>query len=187
MLPFSFSIHNIQLKLAQEQNAIKISEIINTLKRLGVSSEDIETQAYIIDPQYDYIDGKQVFRGYKVVHSLKVTIRDVDRIGEIIDEAVASGANTVDNIRFIVSEPSKYYQQALTAAIDDALVKAMTIGRKLKINVSEIPAQITEESYQYISPVQPALLQVSGGATPIQIGQVDITARIWAIFAYTPK
>jgi uncharacterized protein len=175
---------NIQLKVAQEQNAIKANETINTLKTLGISSDNIQTQSYTIEPQYDYIDGKQVFRGYKVTHSFKITIKDMGKIGEIIDEAVASGANIVHSINFIVSEPSKYYQQALTAAIDDALVKVITIGRKLKINVSQIPVQIVEESYQNIPP-QPFLLQAAGSTTPIQIGQAEITARIEAIFTYT--
>jgi uncharacterized protein YggE len=176
---------NSQLRLAQEQNTIKANEILNALTILGIPLEDIETQSYNISPQYDYIEGKQVFRAYRVEHILKVTIKDLLRIGEIIDAAVENGANTVSSIRFIASKPSEYYQRALTAAIDDALVKAMTIGRQLNVKISQTPAVITEQSYHYTSPVQSVLLQAAESATPIQVGQIDVTARIEAVFAYT--
>jgi len=176
---------NSQLRLAQEQNTIKVNQILNTLRMMMVSMNDIETQAYNISPQYDYVDGKQVFRGYRVEHTLKIVVKDITKVGEVIDGAVESGANIVNSIRFIASEPSKYYQKALTAAIDDALLKAMTIGRKFNIKIFHIPLVITEQNYQYSSPVQSVLLQAAESTTPIQVGQIDITARIEAVFTYT--
>lgn len=177
---------DMQLKSAQEQNSIKVNEIINSLVKLGISSDNVETQSYTINPQYDYIEGKQVFRGYNVTHILKTTVQDMDKIGEVIDKAVSSGANTVNDINFIVSEPSIFYQQALTAAIDDALIKAKTIARRLNVIVSQVPIRIMEESYQCNIHPQPFVLHASTDATtPIQTGQAEITARIEAIFTYT--
>ncbi|HEY9059875.1 MAG TPA: SIMPL domain-containing protein [Pseudobacteroides sp.] len=176
---------DMQLKSAQEQNSIKVNEIINSLVKLGVSSDNMETQSYTINPQYDFIEGKQVFRGYNVTHILKITVKDMDKIGEVIDKAVSSGANTVNDINFIVSEPSIYYQQALTAAIDDALIKAKTIARRLNVIVSQVPIRIMEESYQCNIQPQPFVLHTSADTTtPIQTGQAEITARIEAIFTY---
>jgi hypothetical protein len=177
---------NTQLKPAQEQNAAVANQIISTIDALGISSDNIKTQSYTIDPQYDYIDGKKVFRGYNVTHTLKITVYDIGKVGEIIDRSVASGANTVMGISFIVSAPSKYYRQALTSAIDDALAKAMSIGRRLGVNVSQIPVRIVEEDYQNVHLPQPFLMQASGSSTPVQTGQVEITARIEAVFLYTP-
>jgi len=175
---------NMQLKTAQEENATRINGIIETLNRMGISPEDIQTQAYAITPQYDYVEGKQVFRGYRVVHTLEVIIRDMDRIGEIIDEAVQNGANQVSGIRFTVSDPPRYYRQALEAAVDDALVKARTLGGKLNITVSPVPVRIIEEVYQAGGPIVPYSLQMAEAATQIQTGRIEITARIDAVFAY---
>lgn len=180
------STEDVQLRTAQEENTRITTAVLNTLRNLGVPSRDITTQAYVIEPQYDFIDGRQVFRGYRVLHSLRITIRDINRIGEIIDSAVASGANIVNNISFTVSDPSLYYRQALNAAIDDAQAKAVVIGRKLNIAVSQVPVQITEEDYQYVTPIQPFLAQAAPMTTPIQAGQIEITARIEAVFAYAP-
>lgn len=176
---------NKQLQIAQEENARIINQVLNTLKKMGVSSNDIQTQSYRINPQYDYVEGKQIFRGYRVEHSLRITIRLINRIGEIIDAAVASGANNVSSIEFSVKDPSGYYQRALAMAIDDALAKARTLGQKLRIVVSDVPVQIVEEGFQNKSQPEPYVLQATAGdTTQIQAGQIEITAKVNAIFSY---
>lgn len=175
---------NIQLKIAQEENTRRMNQVLNTLKEMGVSSDDIQTQSYLINPQYDYMDGKQIFRGYRVQHELKITLKDMNTIGEIIDAAVLNGANQVSSITFSVEFPSIYYQKALVASVDDAIAKARTLGKKLGISISDVPVQIVEESYQNGFPIQPYLLQRAEAATQIQPGQTEIIARIDAVFSY---
>ncbi len=176
---------NKELKLAQEENTAKMNAVLRTLREMGIPSEDIQTQSYNITPQYDFIEGKQVLRGYRVEHLLEITIRDMSKIGAIIDTAVQNGANQVNSIRFSVGNPSVYYQQALNAAVDDALTKAGTLGRKLNIAVSQVPVQIVEMGYE-AGPIVPLMYQTAATTTPIQTGQIEITARIDAIFAYRP-
>lgn len=176
---------NMQLMTAQQENADKISSVIRAIVLTGVPTEAIQTQAYNIEPLYDYIEGKQVFRGYRVTHNLRITIRNVDIVGKVIDAAVYSGANTVSSISFTVSNPSIYYAEALNAAIDDAIAKAAAIGMKLKVNISRIPVKIIEETYQSTSPIQPFQMQTATAATPIQPGQIEIIALIKTVFIYT--
>lgn len=179
------STENRQLQAAQQENAAKITAIISSLQRLGVAETDIRTQTYAIEPQYDYVEGQQVFRGYRVLHTLQVTVRDINEVGEIIDAAVESGANIVSSISFTTSRLSGYYEQALNAAVDDAVSKAVSLGNKLGINVFPTPIRIIEQSCQ-VGPIpEPALLQAQQGATPIQAGQIEITACIETIFSYT--
>lgn len=174
---------DLQLSTAQEENASRMTAVIRTLSGMGIASADIQTSAYSITPQYDFIDGRQVFRGYRVEHMLSVTIRDTARIGAIIDAAVRSGANQTGSITFAVDDPSPYYRQALDAAIDDALAKAGTIAVKLNIRVVRVPVNIAELGYEQGTPV-PLMFQTAASTTPIQAGQIEITARIEATFAY---
>ena len=175
---------NMQLLSAQQENAVKIAAVIRALVQTGIPTEAIQTQAYNIEPMYDYIDGRQVFRGYRVTQNLRVTIKNVNAVGKVIDAAVNAGANTVNSINFNVSDPTFYYAQALNAAIDDAIAKAAAIGMKLKINISRVPVQIIEETYQNGSPIQPFQMQTAIPATPIQPGQIEITATIKTVFIY---
>lgn len=175
---------NVTLRTAQEENTIRMAAVLNALRQIGVSAEDIITQSYTIHPQYDYIDGRQVFRGYRVNHIIKITIRDMDNIGVFIDTAVESGANIVQDIQFTVSNLSPYYQQALRLSIEDATEKAITIGRKLNVTISPTPIQIIEKSDEQVFSPRPVLYTAAEVVTPIQTGQIKVTARIEAIFAY---
>lgn len=176
---------NMQLEVAQRENAEKITSVINTLVALGIPKEAIQTQTYQIQPQYDFVDGRQVFRGYKVIHNLKIDVNNIGMVGKTVDSAVKAGANIVNSIDFTVSDPSRYYDAALNAALSDAIAKAASVGIKLRVNVSPIPVQIVEETYHAVAPVPLLSIQATGAATPIQPGQIEITALISAIFTYS--
>jgi uncharacterized protein YggE len=106
---------NLQLEAAQNENSLKVQKVIQALLDSGVKREDIKTSNYQISPQYDFVNGEQVFRGYRVVHELAVVIENIRLIGVIIDNAVRAGANTVSDIRFFISDTNVYYQAALNA------------------------------------------------------------------------
>lgn len=169
---------NVQLETAQRENADAVAAVIAAVMGQGVPREMIQTQTYNIQPVYDYIDGKSVFRGYMVTHNLKIEIRNIGSVGAVVDAAVGAGANSVSGVEFTVSDPSQYYKEALNAAINDAIGKAEVIGAKLNVYV----VRITEERYQQ-TPV-PYTMQATGQATPIQPGMIEITAAVTVIFSY---
>lgn len=175
---------NLQLKIAQQENAEIIRKVINTLNDMGIPQRDIQTQAYIINPRYDYIEGKQVFRGYEVIHTLGITVRDINKIGEIMDNAVQSGVNQVSGITFSIENPSIIYQQALEAAVDDAFMKAKTLGDKIGVIVSRVPVNMIEKKCEAITPKMPTILQSAGTVTQVQPGQIEVRAIIEAVFEY---
>ncbi len=175
---------NMELRTAQQENAEKVRNIIDTLLRIGIEERNIETESYSVIPQYDYVEGAQVFRGYRVTNNLKVTIRDMDRVGAVVDAAVASGANVVYNVNFTISDPTRVYKMALSQAIVDAINKAITIERTLNIIVDKTPNTIEEESIstgiirerdELFSPI---------ATTPIVGGRIEVVARIKATFGY---
>lgn len=174
---------NIQLETAQRENADTVTAVIAAVMGQGVPRQSIQTQTYNIQPVYDYIDGKSVFRGYMVTHNLRVDIRNIGSVGAVVDAAVGAGANNVSSVEFTVSDPSQYYKEALEAAINDAIGKAEIIGAKLNVYVYPVPVHITEERYQQAVPV-PYTMQATGQTTPIQPGLIEITAAIVAIFSY---
>jgi len=175
---------NVQLEVAQEENANITAQVINSIKSMGVLPEYIQTQNYNIRPNYDYIDGKQVFRGYEVSNYLKVIIRNIDFAGEIIDTAVKNGANTISGISFIVSDQTKHYYEALSLAVKDAQNKASVMESELKVNLNIIPIQINEQDKGNATPLVMTLKYVNE-STPIEAGQNKITADIEAVFIYT--
>lgn len=154
---------------------------------LGISQSDIQTSSYRIDPQYNYENGQQIFRGYRVEHQLQVTVKDIRKTGQVIDTAVASGANSVSSIQFTVSNPDAFYNQALTLAIQNAQQKAITMARTLGVTLQPVPVVVQEISQQLPPrpiPFQAAMLAQSA-ETPIQPGENRITATVKVEYTYS--
>ena len=121
---------NVDPKLAQQENAQTISDIITVLKELGIAESNIKTSDYRIDPQYNYVEGKEIFKNYKVQHMLQIKTKDIEKVGSIIDSAVKHGANSVSNVRFSLANSDSFYNQALTIAISNAYEKALTLTKQ---------------------------------------------------------
>ncbi|MCQ6564118.1 SIMPL domain-containing protein [Paenibacillus mendelii] len=175
------------LATAQSENASAVTNVINALLSLNIPREQIQTVTYRIEIQYNYEDGTQILRGYRVTHLLQITIDRVEQTGLVVDTAVNSGANFVSSIRFTVPNLEIYYNQALSTAIQNAESKANTIARTLGVTLIRTPVKITEET-QVIEPPIPfqASLLTEGAAvpTPIQPGELEIRAVLRAQYTY---
>jgi uncharacterized protein len=176
------------LEKAQRENAQITQQVRDQLRAIGIEEDHIQTADYFIFPEYDYVDGKQEFRGYQVTHSLKVTIDDISRTGYVIDTAVANGANRVSNIEFSVKNPYENYQEALRIALGHALANAQTIANTMNLNLDQTPVKITEIGSPPVIPFQTfSKTEVLGAATtPVEPGTLETVARIEAQFQYFP-
>lgn len=176
---------NVKLEIAQEENARITRQVINSIIEIGVLPKNIQTTNYNIRANYDYVNGKQIFRGYEVSNNLKVYITNINMAGEIIDAAVRNGANTVSGINFIVSDEAKYYYEALKIAVIDAQNKALTMASQLEVSLDVIPIQVNEQIRGDIAPLQGVTFKATSEGTPIEAGENKITAEIEAVFKYS--
>lgn len=176
---------DMDLKAAQEENATKTQSIISALRRMGIEEKDIRTESYNIEKRYDYVEGRQIDKGYAVTNILEVTLRNIKQAGVVIDVAVDEGANIIRGITFEIEEPALYYQEALNLALDNAVQKAVTLGEQMKVQVFQVPIRITEESSGQV-PIGPYYAMREDRATPIEPGQKEILARLKVLFAYYP-
>lgn len=175
------------LSAAQKENADKTAAVIQALMSLGIPQSDIQTYVYRIEPQYNYENGQQIFRGYRVEHQLQVTVKDISKTGQVIDQAVAAGANSVSSIQFSVSNPNAFYNQALTIAIRNAQEKAISMARALQVTLQPVPVIVQELSQPLPPrpiPFQAAMLAQSA-ETPIQPGENKIMATVKVEFTYS--
>ncbi len=175
---------NIDPKLAQQENSQTISEIITALKELGIAEENIKTSDYRIDPQYNYVDGKEIFKNYRVQHMLQIKTKEIEQVGAIVDSAVKHGANSVSNIRFALANSDSYYNQALTIALSKAYEKALTLTRAIEATLNPIPIQMEELSAATPPIVYQATSYVKASTTPIIPGELQITATIRVEYQY---
>ncbi|MNI26406.1 26 kDa periplasmic immunogenic protein precursor [compost metagenome] len=172
------------LNKIQNENSKIISNVINSLLQLAIPREKIQTTDYRIDIQYDYKDGKQIFSGYKVTHLLQIINEKIEQTGNIVDTAVANGANEVTSIRFTMIQPEPYEFQALSLAIRNAQQKALTMTHSLGATLASTPYQV-KELFRTSEPATYMLSKLAtNAATPIQPGQIVFNAEVQAWFYF---
>lgn len=167
---------------AQNQNDIIINNIIAALLRLGIPREDIRTQTYSIFPEYDYVEGKQILKGYRATHILEIRLDDIDKVGAALSTVIENGANQINGVEFTIKDSAKYYNRALRLAIADAEGKAEAISRTIKATLDIVPCNIVEQSTSFTPLTQQETMKLT--AAVVMPGRLEISASIEAEFAY---
>ena len=117
------------VQTAQQQNA----QIMETVKRaifaLGVEEKDVITDYFNVYNTTDYsADGQPKKEYFVIEHMLRVTVRDLNQVGAVLDAAVNAGANQSSEIEFSSSKANEAYQKALARAVEDAAMKAQIMA-----------------------------------------------------------
>ncbi len=180
---------NADAKVAQQQNAQKMDAVTNALKNAGIPAKDLRTAGYNIMPVTEKDDKPLVtsrVKFYRVTNNLEITLRDVNRAGEIIDIAVENGANRVNRLMFTLSDEKQqqFRSEALTAAVKqargdaDAVVAALgkTIIDVKEVHVGGSYAPMAYDSNRYLAATDMA--EGAGVPTPVEIGEIDVTATV---------
>ncbi|MBO9580288.1 MAG: SIMPL domain-containing protein [Sphingobium sp.] len=115
-------------KAAMAQNATQIDALIAALLKSGIERKDIQTSGINLNPQYDYANRKAGegprFLGYQANNNLTVTIRKLDKAGDIIDAMVGAGATNINGPAFGITDASKLEEQARNKAVKTAQTRA---------------------------------------------------------------
>jgi uncharacterized protein YggE len=176
---------NKELSTAQKENSATMDKVIASLLKLGIAEKDIKTENYSITPEYDFVEGKQIFRGYRVNNNLRIMIRNIQQVGKVIDTAVASGANAVYNVNFSLLNREEIYKRALSLAIKNAVDKAISIENTLSIEVNQIPAEIIEETNaENLERSGLFTMKAPAASTDIKSGELEVTAKVQTVFNY---
>ncbi|MDO8584454.1 MAG: SIMPL domain-containing protein [bacterium] len=172
----------------QTDNTKKINAILDAIKKAGVSADDMQTSNYAISPKYNWDNGRQTLIGYTVSQNVTIKVRDLKKVGDILTQAGALGANQINGVTFSVDDPSKLQQQARTKAIEDARSKANELADALGLKVTRV-VDFSEASSQPGYPIpmmakQDAAMGMGGAASvpDIQSGSLDITSNVSVTF-----
>ncbi len=170
---------------AQQENAIIMNRVIESLIELNIPREAIKTTVYAVFPNYDFIEGRQVLRGYEVQNAVTVKITGIGQVGTVIDTAIKNGANHISAIQFNIVNANAYYRQALQFAMKDAMAKAKSIAKTMHVTLQALPVEIIEEP-NTTAPLPYKSLQLSNQqyVTPIEPGRITVTATVRVKFRF---
>jgi uncharacterized protein len=167
-------------KVAQQQNAQAMTAVQERLKAAGISGDAVRTTVIDLQPEFDYNDGKQTLRGYVARNTIDVRVDAIDKVGEVVDAAVSSGATSVSNIRFDLKDRKTAEQRALTEAVTDARGRAEALAKAAGRSITRI-VRIEDQSDSSAPPPRPMAqfrMAAEAATTPVVPGQLEIRARI---------
>jgi len=163
----------------QNENSSKMNAVIKFLKERGVSEADIKTSNYSLSPKYEYSKGKSSLVGYILNQSLTVTVRNLDKIGEILDGAVSSGANRIDSVSLFVDRPEELKNKAREEAVKQAKEKAIMTSKIAGLRLGRLVG--FSEGFSGEPPVFYEALAKGGAAAPapqIEPGNQEIKVNV---------
>ncbi len=166
---------------AVQENAVRMSNVIEALKNLGVDEDSMETSSFQV---YRTYDDRGNPKGYRVVNSLKVKTMELDQVGRIIDVAIEAGANEVESIRFTISDEKleDLKREAYLEAVRDAEEKAKLIAEELGVEIVGVYS-VSESFYRPYTYYDAGLKALGEAAsTPIIGGTITVSASVQAIY-----
>ena len=134
---------------AQAEASDGMKKIMKSLADSGINQKDIQTGAFYITQRINWNSYQSSIIGYTVTNMLTVKIRDMNKVGDIIDSAIAAGGDIIrmDNLTFSVEDPSEIYQQAREKATANARDKAEQYARLLGVKLGA-PTYVSESTQQ---------------------------------------
>ena len=111
---------------ALRQNSAEVARVIVQLQKLGIAQKDIQTSGINLNAEYDYIQATQKnrFKGYRVSNQVQVKIRDITKLGDIMDSVVASGATNINGPWFSIDNDSDVKKSARARALANGKAQA---------------------------------------------------------------
>ncbi len=163
---------------ALSNNNVQANAVAQAVQELGVEAKDIQTTSFNVYPMQDYSPDGTISRNYFVVeNTVYVTVRDLTKLGTLLDAVVKSGANTINGISFDVQDKEAASAQARDLAIQNAKAEAQSIADASGVRLGEL-----QNVNVYVNSNVTSMYDAKGGAmsavsnVPISAGQMLISA-----------
>jgi uncharacterized protein len=175
-------------KEATAANSKLLEAITAALVEAGIEQKDIRTSRFSLQPIYvQQHDAEARLSGFSASNQVNVTIRQIDKVGDILDRLITAGATDVGGVEFMHADPAKALDQAREAAIADARRKAELYAHAAGLALGRV-IWISEDA-GYAPPMPMARMSVAAAPAapvPISIGEDTLHARVTVGFDIAP-
>ncbi len=157
---------------AQNQNSVKMEKVVAAIQARGIAAKDIQTAGISMNAQYDYTPQQTgqppKFIGYQVNNSVRVTTRDLSKIGQLLDALVAAGSTSFDGPYFSIEKAAELAKQARANALKAADARAKEYASRLGFSRARLLV-VTEGGPSYAGVGEALMITATsggGGAPP---------------------
>jgi hypothetical protein len=175
---------NASASQAVAENNAQAQAVMTTIKGFGVEDKDIKTTNFSIYPQQQYdTAGKLTGVLYVVDNTVYVTVRDLSKLGDLLDATVQSGANNINSIQFDVADKTEALSQARQAAVENARKQADELTAATGVKLGDV------QTISYADSTPPVMLQfakadtLAASSVPVSSGSLQITTTVTIVYA----
>lgn len=170
---------------AVASNNAQAQQVTNALIKFGIADKDIQTTNFSIYPQQQFdTQGKPIGTTYMVDNTVYVTVRDLSKIGTLLDTVVKNGANSINGIQFDVADKTEAMSGARKAAVADAQAQAeelasaagVTLGDVQSISVNAVSEPIPMFAKGGVA------MQDAAASVPVSTGQMILTEQVIVVY-----
>lgn len=162
---------------ALRENSQAMGRLTGLLKAQGIAARDVQTRGFEVQPVYERPEhGAPHVAGYRVSNRVQVRVRDLERLGALLDAVVAEGANQVGGIVFQVAEPAPLLERARREAVSDARRQARVYAETAEVRLGRLLA--LEETGGPSPPLQALSMQRMEHAVPLAPGELTFRLQV---------
>lgn len=175
---------------AIRDNAEKMSRVIESLKRAGLSDREIQTSNLSLSPQYVYQENLPPrLTGYQASNQVIITVRELNRLGQVVDATVNAGATNVGGITFGIEDSTDAENQARLQAVENLRAKADLYAKAMGYRVARLVTLNEGSSYAPPPPPpMPVMMRAEAAkfdSTPVSPGELKARVDISATYELT--
>ena len=180
-LRLGVAISRPSVDAARAAAAGAMAAILSAVGAARVAPRDVRTTLLSVQPRYDYRDNKPpALTGYELANVVEVTIRDLARVGDVVDGTLRAGATSMDGLSFRLADPAPAEREARTRAMAEARSRADVLAEAAGLTIVGV-SDIVEGGFA--PPPMPRMKAermtlASDAATPVEAGSMEISVSV---------
>jgi len=176
-----------EMEPAKQQVSQIVSEFLKLATRLDIDKQHLNTSQLTIRPEYDWntTNRQRRLTGFYVARQIRVEVKDLEKIGPLMERATSLGVNQVNGPYFSSSREAELHREALRLAAEDARRNAQVVATALGASLGPVRSIRADDASLPPPPGPQARMMMAEAASAEQsyeVGEIDFSARVNAVF-----
>ncbi len=170
---------------AIDDNSRAMDGVMARLSELGLEPRDVQTADYSVQPRWNRTEAGTTaeIAGFVARNILSIRVRDLDRLGEVLDAVTRDGANAFEMVQFGLADPGPVEDQARRAAVKDARARAVLYADAAGVTLGPLLRLSEAGGARPPQPMARAEMAMASDAVPIAPGELTVTASVSLVYA----
>ena len=166
---------------ARAEAATTMDAILAAVDAAGVPRRDVRTTLLSVQPRYDHRDNRPpTLTGYELANVVEVTVRDLARLGDVVDGTLGAGATSMDGLSFRVADPAPAEREARLLAMAEARARADVLAEAAGLSIQGVSSVVEGGAAPPPGPRMKAerMMLAADAATPVEAGSQELTVSV---------